>query len=180
MTKKYKLGKKHPTENLFRIIALRDFLDVKSGDIGGWIESDKNLSHEGLCWVFGDARVYGDARVFGNAQVSDNARVYGDARVFGDAWVFGNARVFGDARVFGNAWVCKSKHTTKVKYFSPSKHSITIDGEYLNIGCMSLTVKEWLKDGEEISRKNEYTDEQIEEYRKIIKCIANTYFNTTN
>ena len=46
---------------------------LSDGVIGGWIEAEKNLSHEGTCWVSGNAQVYG------NAQVSDNAKVYGDA-----------------------------------------------------------------------------------------------------
>jgi hypothetical protein len=52
---------------LFRIRALRDFGDVRAGDIGGYIESELNLSHDGNAWVFGNARVSGDAWVSGNA-----------------------------------------------------------------------------------------------------------------
>ena len=41
MKKKYKLGQKKFINNsslpLYRIIALRDFADVKAGDIGGWL-----------------------------------------------------------------------------------------------------------------------------------------------
>ena len=87
--------------NLHRIRATRSIpkWNVKKGDIGGWIETEKNLSQDGDAWVFGDAWVSGKARVFGDAQVS------GNARVSGDAWVFGNARVSGDAQVFGDAWV---------------------------------------------------------------------------
>lgn len=48
---------------LYRIQALRDFGDVKEGEFGGWIESEKNLSHEGNAWVYGDACVYGDADI---------------------------------------------------------------------------------------------------------------------
>lgn len=48
---------------LYRIQALRDFGDVKEGEFGGWIESEKNLSHEGDAWVSGNARVYGDADI---------------------------------------------------------------------------------------------------------------------
>ena len=60
---------------LYRIRALKDFHNVKKGKVGGYIESERNLSHEGDAWVSGDARVYGDAWVYGNARVSDNARV---------------------------------------------------------------------------------------------------------
>lgn len=40
---------------LRRIKALRDFGDVKAGDLGGFIEKESNLSHDGNAWVFGDA-----------------------------------------------------------------------------------------------------------------------------
>ena len=94
---------------LFRIKALVDFGNVKAGDLGGYIEKEKNLSHNGNAWVSGNAQVYGDARVCGDAQVYDNAWVYGNAwvsgnaQVYGDAWVSGNARVYDNARVSGNA-----------------------------------------------------------------------------
>ena len=90
---------------------------LANNELGGYIESEKNLSQNGDCRVLGNARVYGnawlydDAQVFGdtfvsgNAHVCGNAFVSGDACVFGDTWVFGNAHVFGDARVFGNTFV---------------------------------------------------------------------------
>ena len=85
---------------LFRIKALISFGNVKAGELGGYIEKEGNLSHEGDAWVCDNARVYGDAWVCGDA------RVYGDAWVCDNAWVCGDARVYGDARVCGNAWVC--------------------------------------------------------------------------
>jgi hypothetical protein len=47
---------------------------VKAGDIGGFIESEKNLSLTGDAWVYGNARVYGDAQVRGDARVYGNAQ----------------------------------------------------------------------------------------------------------
>lgn len=84
---------------LNQIMAVVDFGDVRTGDVGGWIESENNLSQFGNAWVSGNARVSGDARVSDNARVSDDARVYGDARVSGNACVYGNAYVYGNARV---------------------------------------------------------------------------------
>ena len=55
---------------LYQIRALKDFVAVKAGDLGGWIEKESNLSQEGNCWVYGDAEVYG------NAWISDYAKVY--------------------------------------------------------------------------------------------------------
>ena len=66
---------------LYRIKALSSFGCVSAGDLGGFLESEKNLSQNGDAWVYGNAEVYGDARVYGNA------RVYGDASVYGNAEV---------------------------------------------------------------------------------------------
>ncbi len=123
---------------LYRIKALKDFFGAKAGDLGGYIEGESNLSHEGTCWVYdnarvcGDAYVYdnarvcGDARVCDNAYVCDNACVYGnarvcgnacvcgDARVCGDAYVYNNACVYGNARVCGDARVCDNAKINKI------------------------------------------------------------------
>ena len=86
------LGKK-----LFQIKALVSFGNVEAGELGGYIEKEENLSHDGNAWVCGNAEVYGNAKVYGNAWVYGDAKVYGDARVCGDAWVYGDAWVCGDA-----------------------------------------------------------------------------------
>ncbi len=109
--KKYELIKSDK-EGLYRVRALRDFSDVKKGDIGGYVQSEDNLSHDGGAWVCDNATVCGNAWVYDNATVCGNARVYGgawvcdDACVCGNAWVYDNAWVSGDARVCGNARVC--------------------------------------------------------------------------
>ena len=83
------------TVKLFRIESLKNFGNVKIGDKGGYIASEKNLSQEGNAWVSGDAEVSGNARVFENAEVSGDARVFENAEVSGNAWVSGTAEVFG-------------------------------------------------------------------------------------
>ena len=91
---------------LHRIRAVRDFTlndytHIKAGDLGGFVESENNLSHELRCWVSGDAHVYDNARVAYDALVSDNARVFDNAHVSGSSQVYGNACVFGEASVLG-------------------------------------------------------------------------------
>ena len=85
---------------LHRIKALKDFGLVKAGELGGWIESEENLSQADNAWVYNNAKVFNKARVYGDAAVSD------DARVCDYAVVFDNARVCDDAEVFDNARVC--------------------------------------------------------------------------
>ena len=73
---KYKLNdetKEHFGRTLHRIVCVTAFADVAAGELGGWIESEKNLDQSGDAWVSGDARVYGNARVYGDAWVSGNA-----------------------------------------------------------------------------------------------------------
>jgi hypothetical protein len=72
-------------KKLFRIKAIVAFGDVEKGELGGFIEKEDNLSHDGNAWVYGNARVFGNARVSGNAWVYGNAQVSGDARVYDDA-----------------------------------------------------------------------------------------------
>ena len=97
---------------LYRIRALKDFADVKAGDLGGFVQSERNLDQDGNAWVlptaqvYGNAWVHGNARVFGNAQVSGQAEIDGNAAVYEDAIVCNYAHVYGDAEVCGNALVC--------------------------------------------------------------------------
>jgi len=91
---------------LRRIKAVRDFGNVKVGDLGGYIEKESNLSHFGNCWVYDGAAVYERAQVFDNVKVSGSAEVYGYAKLFDNSSVCHGAQVFGYAKVRGNAKVC--------------------------------------------------------------------------
>ena len=63
------------TATLHRIRAVAEFGLVKIGDLGGWIEKEENLSHEGKAWVWGDAKVWGNAEVCGDAKVFSASHV---------------------------------------------------------------------------------------------------------
>ena len=146
MSKKFELTTDTKTwigRKLFRIRALISFGDVKEGELGGYIEKEENLDHNGNAWVYGNALVCGNAQVYGNAQVSDNARVSGNAWVSDNAWVYdnarvsdnawvsddalvsGDARVFGDARVSDNARVSDDADYTTIKGFGTEFRTTT-------------------------------------------------------
>ena len=108
MERKYKLTDEcmqYEGHKLYRIQSLRSFSNVKEGELGGYIESEDNLSHYGMCWVYEEAKVFGNAKVYNNACVYSYANVFGNAEVCGDANVCGNADVCVDAKVCGNAEV---------------------------------------------------------------------------
>lgn len=107
--KKYELTDdvlEYEDHTLHRIKALVDIIGVvEAGELGGWIESEKNLSHKGKCWVYGDAKVFGCAKVYGDASVYGIADICGNAAVYGNADIYGNATVCGHAIIYGNACV---------------------------------------------------------------------------
>ncbi len=106
--------------NLFRIKALKSFSNVGVNELGGYIQSEKNLSNTGNAWVYDNARVYGDAQVYGNA------------RVYGRAWVFDDARVYGNAQVsFQGEFITIGQFGDNYRYLTISKKDI------INAGCFS-------------------------------------------
>ena len=94
---------------LHRICAVKDFGNVKAGTLGGWIESEANLSHDNDAWVADQAIVYENAVVSdfavvgGRAVVHDNAKVHDNAEVCDDACISEDADIGCDARIIGEA-----------------------------------------------------------------------------
>ncbi|GBQ85503.1 hypothetical protein AA14337_3088 [Acetobacter malorum DSM 14337] len=109
ITKKYELTDETVTtgngRTLHRIRALiaMPAIGVSVGDLGGFVQHEKNLSHARSAWVFDDAQVFDNARVSGNAQILGHAKIWGDAQVYQGAHIWEQARIFGNAHVFGKA-----------------------------------------------------------------------------
>ena len=78
--KKYELVEVKDS-NLYRIKSLKDFADVKAGDLGGYVESESNLSQEGSCWIYDDAVVRDKAIVIDHAIICNKALVEDNAIV---------------------------------------------------------------------------------------------------
>ena len=108
MGKKYELTgtvKNYGDRKVYRIQALKNFGNVKKGDLGGWVESEENLSQKGKCWIYDNAEVFENAKVYGNAKIKDDAWVNEDAEVFENAVIKDDACISGHAMVYGNAKV---------------------------------------------------------------------------
>ncbi|SFC90912.1 hypothetical protein [Clostridium uliginosum] len=106
--KKYKLTNQFilwREKKLYRIKSLISFDDVKEGELGGYIENENNLSQEGKCWVFNNAKIFENARIFGNARISDYAQISGNAMIYDYSLVYGNAQVYGGTEIRRNAQV---------------------------------------------------------------------------
>ena len=138
---------------LKRIRALISFGFIVKGEIGGFIESEKNLSHDGNAWVAGNARVTDNAWVAGNARVTDNAMVTGNAWVTDNAWVAGNA----DCMLIGRIG-SRSDFTT---FFKNKDGGISV-----RCGCFYGTI-------EEFREKVEETHGTDTKHAKVYQAAAN-------
>ena len=102
---------------LYRIRALKDFNDVKAGDLGGYVASVKTLSQEGDCWIYDDAcacdysyvcdnaTLRGNAVIKHRASIHHNAQLQDDVIVGGDAYVLGDSCLTGKLRIYDDAYI---------------------------------------------------------------------------
>lgn len=100
---------------LHRIRALRQVnREVMAGDLGGYVQTEENLSQDGTCWIFDqaicceDAVVTKDGCMCDGTVARDSALVGGDASMFGCARAEGNSSMISgqlrdDARIAGDA-----------------------------------------------------------------------------
>ncbi len=84
-----------------RIKALKDFSDVKKGDIGGYVDSYANLSQENNCWLYDEAKALDNSKVYGDARLFDYACTFDNAQVFEDVKLYEHTKITEDAKVFG-------------------------------------------------------------------------------
>ena len=143
---------------LKQIKAIKSFLDIVKGEVGGWIEGEFNLNASGDAWISGNAWVYG------NAWVSD------DARVSGNAGVSGGARVSGDARVYGN------KHIVWLSNIGSRFDTTTFykceNGFKVSCGCFLGTIDEF-----EIAVKHTHAGTKFEKEYNLAIQLAKTHFD---
>lgn len=91
----------------YRIRALRDIPEhkVKVGDLGGYVEGEHNLAHEGGAWVANEAMVVDRSRVMGNALARDYSIISGHTILDDEAVVGGFTTTKDHTIVRGNARV---------------------------------------------------------------------------
>ena len=114
---KYKLlkdtGIPYGDETIYRIQALKDFAYVHTGDIGGYVASEDNLSQNGNAWIYDDAKAIENSRVSDNAKLEDKAILKGHAKAMDNSTVANLATASGHAELHGNSWL--GSHTTLSK-----------------------------------------------------------------
>ena len=100
------------TPTRFRIRALRDIPEhgVKAGDLGGFVQSERNLSQTGAAWIADVASATDRSHVGGDSLLSGNAKMTGDSRADGKSRIIDHANLSGCAIVTDNAVLGRFNH----------------------------------------------------------------------
>lgn len=129
-------------KKLHRIRALKDFGDVKKGDLGGYVETMDNLSQEGDCWIYDNGKVmdYGfvsdKGKVFDNGTVSGNGVVLDKGEVCDNGSVRDNGEVSGYGKISGNGEVYGNG---AVRYFGSVLHNGKVLGDAVIDGYAKIS-----------------------------------------
>ena len=94
---------------LYRIRALKDFADVKKGKLGGWVQTEDNLSQKGNCWIYNNAkcmdnaRMYDNSTMFDRSEMHDNTIMYDYSRMHGNSAMYDYSRMLDYTTMYGNS-----------------------------------------------------------------------------
>ena len=97
---------------LHRIKALRDFNDVREGDIGGYVENENNLSHKGSCWIYDEAKAMDNSRMYDNSIICDYSTMYDNSTMHDNSIMHDNSLMFNNSIMFDNS----SMHDNSIMY----------------------------------------------------------------
>jgi len=117
--KKYELTnetKKTGTgDTVYRIRALRSWKVqgrlVKKGIIGGWVQSEGNLSHDGGCWLFDEAMGYQ------NSRRSEDSIGYGNSKQYGNSEQYGHLKHISSGQFLPEP-ICMGPFGLSLRYIS--------------------------------------------------------------
>lgn len=135
MRKKYKLLKndtiKVAGKTLYRIKALRSFntidnMYVNTGDLGGYVESEDNLSQEGICWIFDNSIVMDRCTVSDVSVVLNNSKLVYDTHLL-DCSKVDHSTLISKLNIRSSTIIDSSVDVSYGEICSCSLHETTID-----------------------------------------------------
>lgn len=194
MEKKYELTDETievEGHTLYRIRAVRDFyyhyhrensLDdmfvrVTAGKLGGFVESESNLSHQGACWLRPEAMAYGGARILDNA-IAEGDYLRRTPTLIRGAVVKGDSAIKGCVILTVPAW----QNNSRGEWCSP----VTIDNSIIMNTLLSVTEKDTIcckvKDSVIIGGDFEFEerDEVDYFYNKFFLTGSKIYYQRTD
>ena len=183
--KKYELLKDDTIQlankTLYRIKAIKNFGGIKAGTLGGYIQSEDNLSHDGNAWVRDNAVVCDKAIVRDSAVICCDAEIRDNAVIRDNAWICNNARICDNAiirdsaMIRGNARICGKRDYIYFRGFGSEYRHTTMyrtDVEIcVSCGCFHSTLDEFAA---QVAKKH-FDNKFAKEYELCIE-LAKLHF----
>jgi len=135
-----------------QVRAIRDFGTVHTGDIGGWISSEYNLSHTGTCWigpniaitengmVLHDAICRGDGVISGRSLICENAVIDSENFQIHDCHLSGHSQITSKwfrnrafFRMVGNSKISAEKITIPERLEVPENAHIRYTDDIVSL-----------------------------------------------
>ena len=131
--------------------------------VGGWIESEENLSHFGECFVEYEGSVSGKSRVVGGAVVYAN--VSGDSTISGYSKIYENVISKNIGSIFKGGY-----HINYSGKDQKGKH-------YVRVGCQCHTIEQWRREEfrQIIIKEWEFPSNLVPVFLKILDNIEKEY-----
>lgn len=131
-------------KNFYQIKSLKDFADIREGDIGGYIEKEYNLPHDDNSWI-GPNVIYGGKYQIKNSQIY--AMRYNENTII-DSNIKNSYIYFGDGGCIFNS---KIENSTLISYkfsllekttiLNSKLNNISINNSYIKNSCIKNTEK---------------------------------------
>ena len=136
---------------LTQIEAVLSFNNIKKGDLGGWIESEKSLADD--AWIYQNAEAFKDSKIWGGEIWGGEIRggvIWGGVIRGGEIWggeIRGGVIWCGEIRG-GEIWggvIWGGVIRVSPIFISGLRWEITITASYLRIGCQQHEHDSWSK-----------------------------------
>lgn len=150
---------------LYRIIALKDFFNVKKGELGGFVENYYNLSQSGNSWIYDDAKVFYGGMVLDDAKIYNNSLIYDNSTIMERAIVLDNVKIYNTVTLGRNTLVSKDTVLNeKNSFFTKNKRICNTPKKNKYLGN---------KNSAYLQKKKELKRKRMIENNKIINEFIN-------
>lgn len=136
---------------MYRIRAIRDIpaANVKAGDLGGFIQKQRNLSQSGDCWVDYTSYAIHRSRVTDNAQICCHSGVRNGAQIGGNSTIRNNLIISGESYVHdvyltGNPITRESKVVGSWRRVKKHKRNATINNIIMGVAIAIMFFAMWV------------------------------------
>ena len=182
LTSNFKIG--YNGIKLFQVELTVDCKFGKSGDLGGFLESEESLKSENS-WIYEDAVCYKKGvirggEIWGGEILGGEIRggvirggvIRGGVIRGGDIWggdIWGG-EIWGGV-IWGGVILGGVILKSPLQFQGSGHFSIVCKPGFLKIGCNEFDFKYWSKNFKLIGEENNYTEQEISEYGMWIKIV---------